>query len=174
MKIQAAGLIMKVSVARIKGPRGFKGELAATLYNPSSQTLRAGLKVALQREDREYQTALEFVKTLNRRVALKMEGIDNEESAAEWCNAEVLVEKDDLIPLPDDAYYHFEIEGAEVVEKDGCRLGIVDSVDSFPANDVLNVRTAEGEIMVPFIKQVVISIDAVGKIIVVRKLEGLY
>jgi 16S rRNA processing protein RimM len=165
---------MKVSVAYIKGPRGFKGELAAILYRPSSQSLKPGLKVTIQKEDRSRECTIEYIKPLRNRIGLKLSGIENEETASNWRHGEILVEKKDLEPLDENQYYHFEIEGARVYEEGGDLIGTVTYLGGAAGNDLLYVKTDESEIMIPFVKAIVKSVDVENRRIVIKKIEGLY
>ncbi len=165
---------MKVSVAYIKGPRGLRGELAAVLHRPSSESLRPGLEVVIQKEEKSRKCIVEYVKPLKNRIGLKLSGIDDEETALDWSHGEILVEKEELEPLGENQYYHFEIEGARVYEEGGDLIGTVTYIGSTPGNNLLYVKTDQGEIMIPFVKAIVKTVDIENKRIVVRKIKGLY
>jgi 16S rRNA processing protein RimM len=165
---------MKISVAYIKKPRGFRGELAVIPYRPNTQSLRPGIKVTLQRDNVIQDCVIEAVKFLRDRVVIKLAGIDDEEAALAWRGGEVLVEEKELASLEEGEYYHFQLEGCDVFEESGRLLGKVSGVDYLSANDVLSVIGENGEILIPLIKQVIVSVDTKNKSIVVRKLEGLY
>ncbi len=165
---------MKVSVAYIKGPRGLKGELAAVLYSPSSESLRPGLEVIIQIKEKSRKCIVEYVKPLKNRIGLKLSGIDDEETALDWRHGEILVEKEELEPLGEYQYYHFEIEGARVYNEEGDLIGTVAYIGNAPANNLLYVKTDEGEIMIPFVKAIVKTVDIENKRIVIKKIKGLY
>ncbi|OGC89477.1 MAG: 16S rRNA processing protein RimM [candidate division Zixibacteria bacterium RBG_16_53_22] len=165
---------MKVSVANITRPRGFKGELAVVPYKVNTQSLSVGRVVTLQKGNRTGEFMVEAVRPLKGRIALKLAGIDDEDSALAWQGGEVLVELENLATLNEDEYYHFDIEGSEVFEDGGAYLGKVTAIDYVAANDVLTVNGERGEILVPFVKSVVVSVDIRGKKIIIRKIAGLY
>jgi 16S rRNA processing protein RimM len=165
---------MKISVAYIKAPRGFKGELTAIPYKQGTQSLRPGLHVTLQKADNLYQCAIESIKFLNDRVGLKFNGIDDEQSAKNWRGAEVLVEEENLAPLEEGEYYHFQLEGAQIYFDNGAYVGKVMSIESLPLNDILNVATDNGEILIPFVKAIMKSVDINEKKIIIRKIDGLF
>jgi 16S rRNA processing protein RimM len=165
---------MKILVAHIKKPRGLNGELAVIPYKEDTQSLRKGLEVTLQKGDLSRETVVESVVFLNGRLALKFAGIASEEQARQWQGGEVLAESEDLASLRSDEFYHFEIEGCEVYEEGGAHLGKVAGIDFISANDVLTVETESGEILIPFIKRVISSVDIKAKKITIRKIEGLY
>jgi 16S rRNA processing protein RimM len=165
---------MKISVAYINKPRGFKGELAVIPYKPGTETLRDGLNVTLMKGDLTGDFLIKSVSFLKGRMALKLQGIESAEDALYWLGGEVLVEQDDLSSLNPNEYYHFQIEGAQVFEENGRLVGTVDSIDFLAANDVLNVKTENGDVQIPFIKSIIVSVDILNKKIVIRKIEGLY
>ncbi len=148
--------------------------MAAFLYRPSSESLRPGLEVILQKEEKSRKCVVEYVKPLKNRIGLKLSGIDDEETASEWSKSEILVEKDELEPLGEHQYYHFEIEGAEVYDEEGEFIGTVTDISNAPGNDLLIVKTDEGEKMIPFVKAIVKTVDTENKRIVVRNISGLY
>jgi 16S rRNA processing protein RimM len=165
---------MKISVAHITKPRGFKGELAVIPYRSNTQSLKPGLEVTLQKDSTSQNCAIESVKILRDRIALKLTGVDNDKAAAVWQGGDLLIEEKDLEPLANGEYYHFQLEGSDVYEENGKLLGKVSALDYLSANDILTVQSADGEILIPLIKQIIVSVDVDNKKIVIRKLEGLY
>lgn len=117
---------------------------------------------------------VEYIKPLRNRIGLKLSGIENEEIASNWRHGEILVEKKDLEPLDENQYYHFEIEGARVYEEGGNPIGTVTYIGGAAGNDLLYVKTDESEIMIPFVKAIVKSVDVENRRIVIKKIEGLY
>ena len=165
---------MKITVAHIRGPRGFKGELAAVLYNPASGSLKGGLTVTLDKNGTTGRYEVEFTKQLKDRIGIKLKGIEDKETAELWKGAEIYVERDQLEPLEESEYYHFELEGMDVFDEAGNRVGTVKEVESGAGNDMLNVSGENGEILIPFVKALVTSVDLNNKRIVVSKIEGLF
>lgn len=164
---------MKISVAYITKPRGLKGELAAVLYRPTSGSLRPGSRITLEKQDDRQDFSIEHVKSLRGRIGLKLEGIDSQEEASVWTGADVLLDRERLEPLDNDEFYHFQIEGAEVCDQRGARIGIVRRLADFPGNDIMIVEAEDKEIMIPFVKAIVKSIDVERKRIVITAIEGL-
>ena len=70
------------------------------------------------------------------------------------------------LPKPDeDEYYWSDLIGLDVVTPSGELLGVVDNLLETGANQVLCVRGAEQEILIPFIPQVIQQVDLEGKVI---------
>jgi 16S rRNA processing protein RimM len=165
---------MKISVAYITKPRGFKGELAVVPYRPNTESLKPGLEVTLQKGGISRSFVIETIKVLRERIAIKLIGIENEASAESWRGGDLLLDEEQLAPLSEGEYYHFQLEGADVYEENGSLVGKVIALDYLSANDILTVQGESGEILIPLIKQVIVSVDIQNKRIVIRRLEGLF
>jgi 16S rRNA processing protein RimM len=76
-------------------------------------------------------------------------------------------------PTEDDAWYDHQLVGLAVV-RDGVTVGKVARVDHFPAQDLLSVQTADGEVLVPFVKAIVPSVDIKAGTLTVTPPPGLF
>jgi 16S rRNA processing protein RimM len=131
------------------------------------------LKVTLEKGEKSGDFEIEFIKSLRKRIGLKLKGIENGEAAEYWKGAEVLVEKDKLEPLNESEYYHFELEGAEVYGDNGEYIGKIKYIDDNTANAVIYVDSEKGELLIPFVKEIVQTVDIANNRVVVKMLEGL-
>lgn len=76
--------------------------------------------------------------------------------------------------LEEDEFYYHEIVGCKVVTEEEELLGTVSEILSPGANDVWVVQPAKGKpILIPYIEDVVLSVDVDNRTIVVRLMEGL-
>src|SRR4051794_36254596 len=66
----------------------------------------------------------------------------------------------------EDAWYDHQLVGLDVV-RDGVKVGLVARVDHMPARDLLIVKTPAGEVMVPFVKAIVPSVDLKAGVVTV-------
>jgi 16S rRNA processing protein RimM len=74
----------------------------------------------------------------------------------------------------EDAWYDHQLVGLGVV-RDGTRIGVVRRVDHLPAQDLLAVEVASGnEVLVPFVKAIVPSVDVPAGILTVTPPAGLF
>jgi 16S rRNA processing protein RimM len=72
------------------------------------------------------------------------------------------------LPAPDpDDYLHVDLIGCRVTAGDR-ELGTVADVLVYPANDVLDIRGGEEPVLVPFVEDVVLSVDVGGRSITIR------
>lgn len=73
----------------------------------------------------------------------------------------------------DEPYDHEELIGLEVFTTDGDAIGPVTGVLSGAANDNLVVKGDNGDILIPFIGPVIMSIDLASRRITIEAIEGL-
>jgi 16S rRNA processing protein RimM len=107
-------------------------------------------------------------------LLIQFEGI-NDRNAAESLREEmVYVHIDNAVPLEEDEYYLYQIEGIKVVTSDGEELGQITDIIETGANDVYVVTTPDGaEHLIPAIEDVIQSVDVAEGLMVVRLLDGL-
>jgi 16S rRNA processing protein RimM len=102
-------------------------------------------------------------------VLLQVEGIEDIDAAERWRGSKAQIKKTETEPLPPDSYYASELIGMEVVTKDGRILGTLDKVLPYPAQDLFQI----GDILIPAVKEMIVSVDVPGRKIVVDPPEGL-
>ncbi len=95
-------------------------------------------------------------------------------SAAETLIKAILwIDLDDEASDEEDAWYDHQLVGMKVV-RDGETVGTVKLVEHMPAQDLLIVKTAAGEVMVPFVKEIVPSVDVAAGVVTVTPPAGLF
>ena len=75
--------------------------------------------------------------------------------------------------LPEGQFYHDQIIGLQVKTTEGQILGKVTDVITGQSNDNYVVQGDAGEILIPAIEDVIISIDPPGGTITIEAIEGL-
>lgn len=84
------------------------------------------------------------------------------------------VAESELSPLEENAYYFHEIIGCEVFTTDGESLGKIKEILTPGANDVWVVQNeAKKEVLIPYIVDVVKTVDIKNKTITIEVMEGL-
>ncbi|HKQ79368.1 MAG TPA: ribosome maturation factor RimM [Blastocatellia bacterium] len=163
-----------VSVARIARPQGLRGEVIADLLTDFPERFAGLDRAYIKRADGQFFVLdLESSRPHKGRIALKFAGCDSIDSAEDLRNALVMVSRDQLIKLPEDTYYDFDLIGCEVIGADGQRLGRVEEVQDFGAAPLLLVRDDERELLIPLVLSICVEIDTGQKRIVVNPPEGL-
>jgi 16S rRNA processing protein RimM len=157
-----------VAVGRVLGAWGVRGELKIQPLAPQSALL-AGHSVSIAR----CEYTIERSDPSGRFVRLKITGVDNREEARLMRGAYLQAREEDLKPLPDGEYYHFQLVGLAVLSIDGRNLGRVVDVISAPENDVYVVKGPEGEVLIPAVDDVVQDIDLRKGAIRIEIIPGL-
>ena len=87
----------------------------------------------------------------------------------------MLVNQDlDELPTEPDAWFDQQLVGLSVL-RDGVEVGSIIRVEHYPAQDMLIVGTkGEKQVMVPFVKAFVSTVDIEAKIITVTPPAGLF
>lgn len=126
-------------------------------------------------EPRPY--GLESYRLHQRRILLKLTGVDDRTQAEELRGQLVQVPIEEALPLEEGEYYEHQIIGLEVWTAGGECLGAVTEILYSAANDVYVVQAAGAshgrEILVPAIASVVQQIDLQAGRIVVELPAGL-
>ncbi len=112
-----------------------------------------------------------------RRILAHLAGVETIEAAEALRGAAILVSRDQ-VEVGEDEYLWADLIGCEVVDLSGRRLGCVEGMSSFGAQDILGVRGTgpeerAGVWMLPFIEDVVREVDLEARRIVVELIEGL-
>lgn len=89
----------------------------------------------------------------------KLAGCEDRTAAEQLKGLLVAVPRSELPPADADEYYWSELIGMQVVNLAGVALGTVDSLLETGANDVLVLKNEGGQLLVPFIEQVVRQVD---------------
>ena len=98
-------------------------------------------------------------------VIAQLEGVDDRDLAAALIDCDIAVSRADLPEAEEGTYYWADLEGLQVVHKDGTVLGTVSYLLETGANDVLVIE-GEKERLVPFIAdEVILDVDVVKGVI---------
>ena len=154
----------KLRVGRLVKAHGLKGALKLELYTDSpKERFVPGAELELQVPE----TSPWFGKTLkvaelrwyNQSPVIFFEGVDDRTAAESLIKAILLVNADTTaLPTEPDAWYDHQLVGLRVL-RDGVEVGKVARVDHLPAQDLLAVETASGEVLLPFVKVFVPVVD---------------
>lgn len=93
------------------------------------------------------------------RIRLKIKGVDTIEQAKALRNFLVAVPENELVDLDDGEFYHFELEGLDVVDEEGRNLGVLQEVLALPAHELYVIRGPEGELLLPAVEAFILDVD---------------
>lgn len=165
-----------IVVGRLCGVFGVKGWLKVYSFTEQQMQILKYKPWYLRRGNQYQEVALIEGRKHGKGIVVQLQGINDRDQAAEWVNAEIAIEADQLPPLPDGEFYWAELQGLKVRDTSGTLLGEVIDIMQTGANDVLvlqEVTTQDGnkearEVLIPYIvDQVVKKVDLeAGEIVV--------
>jgi 16S rRNA processing protein RimM len=163
-----------VTIATIIRPRGNKGEVAAELLTDFPERFGRLQQVLLKKEGaRDQNLELTSHWFHKGRVILKFSGIGDISAAEELRGYDLVVPHEQLTPLPEGNYYHFELVGCVVKDEAGQAYGVVQEVQGIGAQILLKVRQESHEWLIPFVSAFFVRIDVQQKEMICRLPEGL-
>jgi len=163
-----------IVIARAVRTHGLKGEIVAELltdFPERFEDLDDLILVSPAKERSEIQ--LEDYWFQKDRVVLKLAGCDDIDQAKALVGYDFAVPESERVPLGEDEFYDWELEGCTVMAGDK-NIGQVRSVMRTGATEILVIGDVDGkERMVPLAESIVVKIDPAEKTIVVDPPEGL-
>ena len=163
-----------VLVGRISRTHGHRG---AVIVHPDTDFPEArfvpGAKVWMVRAGRPSEVTIVDAWFHNGRAVVTLEGVDSMNDAELLRGAELRVPEGSLQPLPEGAFYHFQLVGCDVATIEGDTVGTVRAVEGEAGNHRLSIASEGGEILVPLVTSICVAIDVAAKRIVIDPPAGL-
>ena len=167
-------------VGYVSKPHGMRGELFVQLltdhpddlFSPGV-TMRPG--DADGREPDPHLSALqvEEARPFQKGWLVSFQGVDSRDAADILRGRYLMVERERLTALAKGEVFYHQLLGMEVVTAQGVRLGEISEVYELLPADLLEVRTEEGTVLVPFLDRIVRKVDVVGRRLVIDPPDGL-
>lgn len=168
----------RLRVGRLVKAHGLKGAVKLELYTDDPERrfvpgAEFSLQVPAESPWHGKHLALRELRWYNGTPVGFFEGVDDRTAAEGLVKAILWVEHVDEEPAEDDAWYDHQLVGLAVV-RDGERIGEVASVEHLPAQDLLVVKHAGREVLVPFVKAIVPEVDVAAGVVTVTPPAGLF
>lgn len=160
----------KILIGKVVNVVGLKGELKVYCYTDKKEQFEELGRIWL--DEKAY--SIRNVRYQGNVVILKLEGIDDR-NAAEGCrNRGVYIEESDLAQLPEDSYYVRDLVGLSVRDESGELSGQLADVIQSSAQDLYQIKLESGKtILLPAVKEFILSIDMENRQVTVRLPDGL-
>ena len=164
----------RLRVGVITSPHGIHGEVKIFPTTDDPQRFKKLKKVIVDTHKEQKEMEIGGIKFFKNLVIATLSGIEDRNQAEKYRSADILIEREDALPLGEDEYYICDILGFTVTNDDGTVLGTLEDVLTSCANDVYVVKRENGkEILIPSTKECVLSTDLNSKNIVVHLLKGM-
>ncbi|KQM83216.1 ribosome maturation factor RimM [Agromyces sp. Leaf222] len=168
----------QLRVGRLTKAHGLKGAIKLELYTDDPERrfvpgAAFSLQVPADSPWHGKHLVLRELRWYNGMPVGFFDGVDDRSAAEALLKAILWVENVDQEEAEPDAWYDHQLVGLAVV-REGAKVGEVVRVDHFPAQDLLIVKTATGEVMVPFVQAIVPEVDVVAGVVTVTPPAGLF
>ena len=167
---------MDLVVGRVGKPHGVRGEVTVEVRTDDPDARFApGSSLRTDPGERGPLTVSE-VRPRSGGLVVAFAGVESREAAEALRGTVLVVDSETLPPIEDaDEWYDHQLVGLAAVDPAGAALGTVADVVHAPASDLLVVRDADGgEHLVPFLREMVPTVDVPGGRVVVDAPEGLF
>ena len=161
-----------LAVGRVVRPHGVRGQLLVEGFSEQISLIIPSATIFL---GSDYKPAVVGAfRPHKSRFLLLIEGCEDRETAEQWRGEVVQIRYEDVEPLPEHVYYHWQILGLQVFTSEGEYLGTVNQILETGANDVYLIQDEQGaELLLPAIESVIINVDPEYCRMVVNLLPGL-
>lgn len=157
---------MRLLVGRIGKAHGILGEATIEVRTDDAAT-RFALGAVVESDSGKSLT-VDSVRVHNGILLLGFEGITDRNGIEALRNTLLYADVDIDAPGEDEDDYHvLQLIGCIANLEDGSKFGEVADVLNLPGQDVLAIKTATGEVLVPFVRQLVPVVDIKAKIVIV-------
>ena len=169
----------QLRVGRLTKAHGLKGAIKIELYTDAPEKrFVPGAVFSLQvpAESPWYGKTLELheLKWYNSHPVAFFKDVSDRSQAETLIKAILWIDADLAAPSDEeDAWFDHQLVGLKVL-RDGVQVGVLTQVDHFPAQDLLTVATSTGDVLVPFVKAIVASVDIEAGTMTVTPPLGLF
>jgi 16S rRNA processing protein RimM len=169
---------LELTVGRVVKAHGIDGEVVVEIRtdDPAARfapgnTLRAKSSRG-GGEDVSYVVA--DAREHGARLLVRLAGVDDRDAADALRGSLFVVDSDDLPPIDEpDTYYDHQLEGLRVRTTTGQDVGVVAEVLHTAGGELLAVRRDSGELLVPFVSAIVMSVSLQDRLVEIDPPEGL-
>ncbi len=151
------------NVGQIVNTHGIKGEVKVLCLTDNKENFKRYEKVLI---DDEYYNIL-GVKFQKDRVILKLEGIDDIDTAETFKQKYLKISRENEPELDEDTFYVVDLIGCTVFDTNDKELGKIYDVIETKNNDVYWIREPK-ELLIPVLEDIVLDIDIEAKKIIIK------
>lgn len=169
----------QLRVARLTKAHGLKGAIKIELYtdDPERRFVPGAvftLQVPTSSPWHGKTIELAELKWFNTHPVAFFKDVPDRTTAESLLKAILWIDQD-LTETPDeeDAWFDHQLVGLSVM-RDGMKVGTVSLVEHLPAQDLLHIATDAGEVLVPFVKAIVPTVDIKAGTLTVTPPTGLF
>lgn len=169
----------QLRVGRLTKAHGLKGAIKVELYTDAPERRFVpgavfALQVPVESEWHGKTIELTELKWYNSHPVAFFKNVSDRSAAESLIKAILWIDQDlDEPSDEEDAWFDHQLVGLAVL-RDGVQVGTVKQIDHLPAQDLLTIGTSAGDVLVPFVKAIVTSVDIEAGTMTVTPPLGLF
>ena len=165
---------MELVIGRIGKAHGIRGEVTVGLRTDEPEERFApGTRIATDPADNGPLT-VETVRYVGGKAVVAFAEVADRNAAEALRGTMLVIDTADLPELEDDdEFYDHELVGMTATLRDGTELGPVTDIVHGPGGDTLAIEHGDRELLVPFVRAIVPTIDRATGTMVIEPPEGL-
>ena len=161
-------------VGVIANTHGVHGEVKVFPTTDDLNRFKKLKQVILDTGKEQRTLEIASVKFFKNLAILKFKGIDNINDIEKYKGKDLLITREQAVPLKKDEYFICDLIGCQVVTEDGTAVGELTEVLQTAANDVFVVQPdGKKEILVPYIHDCVTDVSIAEKKVTIKLLPGM-
>ncbi|MBA2606469.1 MAG: ribosome maturation factor RimM [Acidobacteriota bacterium] len=163
-----------VTIAKIVKTRGLRGELVADILTDFPDRFDHLKKVFVVKPSGEtLELEIEKFWFQKGRIIFKFVGLNSIEEAENFRDCGVCIAEDETVELEKDEFFDWQLTECAVETVDGENLGKVSELMRTGGTEILVVKGAEKDYLIPFAETICVEVDIENKLIKVDAPEGL-
>lgn len=159
-------------MGEIGAAQGLKGEVRLRAYTGAPADIAA---YGALEDETGRSIEIETVRVTPKAVIARIKGVTTREAAQALTHTKLYLPRTRLPASEEEEWYHADLIGLAVVDKDGSPLGTVAAIHNYGAGDIVEIAPASGEdnLLVPFTSATVPEVDIAQRRIVLVPPEEL-
>jgi 16S rRNA processing protein RimM len=151
----------EVRLGHIVGVFGLAGEVRLFMYNPDTVLFDGDGAAAILVDEAgvRQNTTIRTRPGAGKRILGRVSGVQNPEAARALVGVEIVLAEAALPEPESDEYYHHQLIGLPVKSASGEVLGRLTAIHPGPETDVWVVSGPDGQVMIPAVQSLVVSVD---------------
>ncbi len=164
-----------LAVGHIRGAHGIRGEVKVELLTDYPERFKPGATMYLGSEERARPVEITAARPHQGYLLVKLSTVPDRSAAQAIVGQLLLILEEQAMPLGEHENYAHDLLGLAVTTVEGRPLGVLTDILATGANDVYVVTGPEGkgEVLIPALRDVVVSVDLEAARMVVALPEGL-
>ena len=159
----------KIKVGKIINTHGIKGELK--ISKTGIESFDRDIAYFIGNDNLEYK--ISKVRKHKENLMITLDGYNNINDVLKFKDKDIFIKEEDMIELNDDEFYIDDLIDMEVFDENDQKIGFIKDVLEYDVNDVYVVQTEDNEIMIPAVKEFILSVNLSENKIKVKLIEGM-